>query len=120
MFNFFSKRDRGDEIEDNEVLASITYMVKRNESGALIDVALSDYEEDSTNALCSLLEVLGNEAFYVDTISMIKNSLAQEGRNDILIKVFANIESSLRKKFINSAKEKFQSEPYIKPSDMFR
>lgn len=118
MFNFFNTKH--EQPIDNETIASITYLIRKNENGALIDVSLGDYEDESIQALCSLLDILSNDSFYIDTISMIKNSLVEEGREDILATIFSKINSSFRNKIINSAKERIKNEPYIKPSEMFR
>lgn len=118
MFNFFN--NKSDQPIDNEITASITYLIRKDKNGALIDVALSNYENESIEALCLLLEILGSDSFYIDTISMIKNSLVNKGREDVLAKIYTKIDENLKNKIINSAKERIKNEPYIKPSEMFR
>jgi len=119
MFNFFKKTEDNPEIND-EIVASISYVIKRGEKTALIDVSLENYESESIDALCSLLEILGDDGFYVDTINMIKSSLLKQGKGDVLIKLLSGVESNIHKKILNSAKERLRNEPCIKPSEIFR
>lgn len=117
MFNFFNHKP--DETKD-KTIASITYLVKTNDKQAFIDVQLVDYENESLEALCSLLDILGSDAFYVDTITMISDSLKKEGREDVLANLTSKLDNVLRKKLIDSAVKRLANEPYIKPSEMFR
>ena len=126
MFEFLAKYMNGNkndtkkEVDGSEILASITYLIQRNDENPVIDVALRDYDPESIDALCSILNTLGNDAFYIDTINIIKSSLAKENRHDLAIKIFANIESNIRDKILQSAKDRLQNEPCVKPSEMFR
>jgi len=115
MFNFFKNKS-----EENEVLASITYLIKKDKNNVLIDVRLDDLENESIEGLSSILEVLCNNSFYTDTINIIRDSLIKEGRYDILGNVLSKTESKIREKIIDSAKDRLKNEPYIKPSEMFK
>lgn len=117
MFNFFKKRS---EPTKSDTIASITYLIKRDSSGPLIDVELSDNDDECVEALCSLLDVLGNEMFYIDTVNMIRSLLVKSNQEDILLKILTRINNNVREKIINSNKEKLKDEPCIKPSDMLR
>jgi hypothetical protein len=118
MFNFFKKKP--DEQENTDVVASITYLIKQGSSEPLIDVALNDNDDECVEALCLLLDVLGNDMFYLDTVNMIKSMLLQSHQEDILFKVLTRINNNVREKIVNSHKEKTKDEPCIKPSDMLR
>jgi hypothetical protein len=120
MFNFFKKESEEINISEEGVLASITYLIKKNQKGTLIDVQLSDFDNESTEALSSLLEVLSDDSFYVDTINMIRNSLDKEGRYDILANLLSKLELKIKQKIIDSARDRIKDEPYIKPSEMFK
>lgn len=120
MFNFFRNKAEDDELEEDNTLASITYLIKKGEKGALIDVQLSDFENESVEALSSILEILGNDTFYIDTIEMIRTSLNKEGRYDVLANVLSRTELKIRQKIIDSAKNRLKDEPCIKPSEMFK
>jgi RNA binding exosome subunit len=124
MFNFFNKKEPEDlnelEQDDENILASITYLVKQDEKGALIDVQLRNFENESIEALSSLLDVLGNDGFYIDTINMIRNSLSKEGKYEVLANILSKLELKIRQKILDSAKDRIKDEPYIKPSEMFK
>jgi len=118
MFNFFKKKT--DEQENNDTIASITYLIKRDSSEPMIDVALNDNDDQCVEALCSLLDVLGNDMFYLDTVNMLKSMLLKSHQEDILFKILTCINNNVREKIVNSHKEKTKYEPCIKPSDMLR
>lgn len=119
MFNFFRKESEEVSSEE-EVLASITYLIKKNKNEAFIDVHLSDLENESIEALSSLLDVLSSDAFYIDTIHIIKNSLNSEGKQDIVASILSKVESKIRQKIVNTAIDRIKDEPCIKPSEMFK
>lgn len=121
MFNFFRNNDDHDEeIEDDDVIASISYLIKRDAKTALIDVELHSYDSECVNGLCTILDVLGSDIFYVDTINIIRTSLIEQGREDLVKDILNKLELKLRQKIINSAKDRLKDEPCIKPSEMFR
>lgn len=115
MFNFFraSKVNK----QENDIAAAIHYVVKKRSNQALIDIELHDYDSDSIDSLCSLLEILGNDMFYVDTINMIKESLLKENREDVLIKILSKLSETLKHKLLYQ-NEIHKNEPCIKPSDL--
>lgn len=120
MFNFFKKTTEDVNNDENDIIASISYVIKRGDKKAHIDISLDDYENESIDALCSLLDILGEDGFYIDTINMIKSCLIKDGKADVLIKLLSGVESKIQKKILNSAKERIKNEPYIKPSEIFR
>lgn len=120
MFNFFNKSKQKQENSDNEIIASITYLVKNNNTGPLIDVQLGEDDNKCIDALCSLLNILGSDMFYVETINMIRKLLIKSNQEDILLKILTRIDYDLRQKIVNSNKEKLKDEPCIKPSDMLK
>lgn len=117
MFNFFRKQKS---IKQDDIVASISYVVRRSSAGALIDVQLNDYDEESIDSLCHLLTVLGSDMFFIDTINIIKSSLIQENQEEVLIKIFSRLNSVIRDKILlqNQQKLELKDEPCIKPSDM--
>lgn len=124
MFNMFSKKvvpvTEQDQNEEENIVASITYLIKKNENNIAIDVSLEDFENKSIDGLCLLLDIIGSDSCYIDTINIIKGLFTNENRPDILVKIFSKIDNSIRSKIINSAKIKMKDEPCIKPSEMFR
>lgn len=115
MFNFFKKKT--EDVSD-EIIASVTYLIKRDKSGPIIDVQLGDNDDESVEALCSILDILGNDMFYLDTINMIKVLLTQSHQEELLIKILTRISDDVRKKILDSKERTPKDEPCIKPSDM--
>jgi len=112
MFKFFKSKQP--EQEANKV--SISYLIDQNDT-ALIDISLQDYSEDSIKALCSLLDVLSKDSFYVSTVQMIYDTLSSNGKDDIVMKVLTHIskqDGDKISKFVDKSKE---SQMCIKPSD---
>lgn len=117
MFKFFQKKP---EDKEEENLASISYILKKDTKTAYVDIELKDYEEESIDALCQLLDVLGSDLFYFDTINMVKTSLMQENKHDVLIKILTRVNSKVRSKIYSAAYDLNKDEPCIKPSEMFK
>lgn len=119
MFNIFNKKSELHE-DNREVLASITYLVKRDTKDVMIDVQIDDFDEASTDALGSILEVLGQDMCYIDTVNIIKELFTKQDKHTLLISIFSKMEQAIREKIIASAKNRLKDEPFIKPSEMFR
>lgn len=118
MFNIFSRNET--QVDEERIVASISYSIMSGEKAPIIDVQLQEYNDECVEALSTLLEVLGNEMCYVDTVNIIKDLLTKQGKQDLLIALFSKLETSVRNKIINSAKNRIKDEPCIKPSEMFR
>lgn len=121
MFNFFKSKPK-QSLEETEkaedVAASIKYVIKRGSDKALVDIELDDYDPESIDSLCVLLNTLGNDIFYIDTLNIIKESFIKENREDILIKIFTKVSTNSKMKMLHTHNGKTRDEPCIKPSDM--
>jgi superfamily II DNA or RNA helicase len=121
LFNFLRKKKEEENIEEKEeAIASITYYIKRGQASPMLDIELSDYDDESTKSLCLLLDMLGSESCYFETISMIKNCLAESGQEEMLNNILVHVASKAQTKLINIYKEKIKEEPCIKPSEVLR
>lgn len=123
MFRFFKKKQQNSPIENednDEAIASIRYLVKRDSDGPVIDIELMDYDDESIEGLCSLLEVLGSDMCFIDTVGIIKSSLLSEQKHDMLIKIFSRINDKIKLKLLNINKDKTKNDPVVKPSEMIR
>jgi hypothetical protein len=129
MFDFLFKKNTPEpkiteepqEQKIDNVLASITYHILDDEHGTpMIDIGLNDYDSKSIQALCKILDILSQDASYLETIEMVKNGFIREGQEEALIKIFTHISEQAGKKIIRSSKESMKDEPCIKPSDMLR
>jgi hypothetical protein len=111
MFKFFKSKE-----PEQVSKVSISYLIDQNDT-PLIDITLKDYSEDSIKALCSLLDVLSKDSFYVSTVQMIYDTLSSNGKDDIVMKVLTHIsqqDGDKISKFVDKSKE---SQMCIKPSD---
>ena len=128
LLSFFYNNEtdlKSEGIPDDDIhsdsLAAITYFIKRDTKEALIDVQINDYDNESIEALCSLLDILGNDRAYIDTINMIKTSLLNDHQEEILVKIISKIGLHIKNKIMkpyNNDGEDEKDEPCIKPSDM--
>jgi len=123
FFNLFKKTEIQQSLppqEDDNVLAAITYCVTKDSERPLINIEMKDYNEESSIALCDLLDVLSQESSYLETINMLKVGLTKDGQEDLLIKIFTLIGQQAKNKILNVHKESIKDEPCIKPSDMLK
>ena len=111
--------DNIEEKFDDEALAAITYLASDEGGEVVIDVALSDYDEKSTKALCSILRVLSNESSILETITIIKDSLIAAGKEEMLIQILAEVGAiATNKAYKRKDDQNNDDKPCISPSDM--
>ena len=103
MFNLFGKKipENKDSIENNDIIASISYVIKKSHDSPLIDIELTDYEPETINGFIALLEILGDDRCYIDTVNIVKTLLIQENRHDLLIQIFSKIHDKFKSKTIS-------------------
>jgi hypothetical protein len=106
-----------DTIKNDDVLASVSYVVKKDKDSPIIDILIDDYNEESVKALCSLLLILSDDRCFIDTINIVKQLLIDDGKTDILIKIFSQIHNKIKEKSEDIQYKKNQ--PCVKPSEMF-
>lgn len=118
MFNFFHKKisKSQPETQENDIVASISYIIKKNHASPLIDIELMNYNPETIKGFISLLDILGDDRFYIDTINIVKTLLIQENRHDLLIEIFSKIHD----KFKARSSSVQNTKPCIKPSEMFK
>ena len=126
MFNFFKKQqpqeEENKEIQEDKVLASISYLIGID-GEVIVDVSVMDYEETSMNGLFKILNTLSQDKCYVETVNIIKDSLAKDNQEEFLLKLVQHItKQTLEKsnKFVSSYQEIINNQPCIKPSEMLR
>lgn len=115
MFNFFRKNKQ----EDKSKPASITYYIDNN-SDMKIDIQLEDYEEESVNALATLLQGLSTDLIFIETVNFVKQGLVKDQREDILMRVLLPITQEVNKKFVSVNKLVKNDKPCVKPSDLHK
>lgn len=114
MFNFF-KRKTVDQTEPQHKI-SITYLIDENDT-PMIDIDLKDYSDDSIKALCSLLDILSKDAFYVTTVQMIYDTLSSNGKDEIVMNILTHISKQNTDKITSFMDKNKESQVCISPSD---
>jgi hypothetical protein len=103
--------------EDEDILASITYIVLKNSDDLIIDIAIDDYNEQSIQGLTNILKILSNESCVVETLDMIKKVMIQSGHEDLFLSLLSKIGTQIILKQSQKQVEE-ENKPCIKPSDM--
>jgi hypothetical protein len=118
FFNLLKKENDKPE-NNNNILASVTYVVLENSDSPLVDVEMSDYSDKSIQGLCQILDVLASDKSLIETVEIIKNAMISDGQGENLIKIFNHINKNTKSKMIESYKERDEDSPCIKPSEVF-
>jgi uncharacterized protein YprB with RNaseH-like and TPR domain len=115
LSRFFKKQ----KTEENKSIAKLSYIVNNNSKSPILDIELQDYDDQSIEALCNIIDILASDKFIVETVEIIKNALVNDGKEDYLLKVFSGLSKNTKSKMLNSYREKEYDEPCIRPSDAF-
>lgn len=125
MFNIFNTKQKtqiSEEVsklnQEDQAQVAITYYVDKNDTIVKIDVAVEDYDQESINKLCKILDVLSNEKGYLETVYIIKDGLEKEADEEALINFLMHISKQSTKTFLNQVQDKVRNQPCIRPSDM--
>lgn len=131
MFNFFKKPPNEPIAEENNiianddenVLASITYLVKKD-NVIMVDISINDYDDESMVGLLKILDKLSEDKCYVETVNIIKESLLRDEQDELALLLVGHmakqITNNQSQKFVNTYQETLNSQPCIKPSDMLK
>jgi len=124
MFNIFNTKQTQTREEvsklnqEDQAQVAITYYVDKNDTIVKIDVAVEDYDQESINKLCKILDVLSNEKGYLETVYIIKDGLEKEADEEALINFLMHVGKQSTKTFLNQVQDKVRNQPCIRPSDM--
>jgi Ser-tRNA(Ala) deacylase AlaX len=124
MFNKFfnteteENKDESQPNQQDRITAAITYYYDPIDKDIKIDVAVKDYSEESINDLCNILNVLSNDKAYIQTVTIIRTSLAENENKDSLTKFLVNIGKQTNKTFMSKLEEVVMNQPCVRPSDM--
>lgn len=125
MFNFFKKKadtKKEEPKEEPKEVASkwhnddavdgciIYYVTKSGETH--VDVEISNYDESTVNNFCALMETIGDDATFLETIDIVKEGFLKSGREDLFLILATRLIKNAN--LLDILKEK----PCIKPSDM--
>lgn len=108
-----------DDSPKEESIASITYYVTKEDSDVRIDIGVEDNSSEAIGKLCDILDVLAQDAFYVETIKIIKESLGKAGEHELLMKFLLHI-GSQSNRLKSLVKDTARNKPCISPSDMLQ
>lgn len=117
LFDFLKSKTNKNE-PNNEILARISYIITKNSDSTIVDVELSEYNDECVESLCDIIEVLSQDKSVSDTVEIIKNALIQDGQSNFLAKFFSYLDLNTKLKLMNSRKNTID-EPCIKPSEVF-
>ena len=117
LFNFFKNNQNQEEQSEDEVLAKISYIITKSSDSIIVDVELSQYDDDSIKAICDILDTLSKEKSILNTLDIIKHGMIDDGEEDSIIKLISYLDSRTKNILINSYKN--SEGPCIKPSDIF-
>jgi predicted type IV restriction endonuclease len=119
LFNFFNRKKHGEkENSTEEILAKITYVANNESDTPIVDVEIKEYNDECIEALSMILNTIGEERAYVQTVEIIKNYMMQDHQESYLIKILTNLSEKAKNKIINVANKKESDEICIKPSEM--
>lgn len=112
MFQFFKKNN--DNVEQKTDIASLSYSIN-SENELVLDINIEDYNDQSIEALCKLLNFIGNSASVVQTLEIIKNFFERDNQQENLIKIITSIASQPS---LFASSHISEDRPCIKPSDV--
>lgn len=98
----------------------ITYCIDENDT-PMVDVLLQDYDNESITALCSLLDILSQDAAYIETVKIIQENLILSGNEELFIKIIGHISQQENNKFttqVEQEEENLNSQVCISPSEV--
>ena len=119
MFDFLKNKQSAsteETIEDNTI-ASITYKIAKD-NVVYIDVGVEDYDIETVEALCRILDVLSEDSAYIQTIETLKKGFEEVEAKDALDLIYEHIGKQVSQKVVNNVKEYMKDQPCIKPSQM--
>ena len=127
MFNFSKKQPKEEKQESypnnqdqDEVVATITYYLCKNEDDVKVDIGIEEFNDESINNLCKILNVLAEDRAYSETVNIIKNSLEEQGDEAKLLKFIVQVSQQIGKNFTKQVEEIITNQPCIRPSDMLK
>jgi len=119
MFDFLKNKqsESTEETAEDDAIASITYKIGTN-NVVYIDVGVEDYDIETVEALCRILDVLSEDSAYIQTIETLKKGFEEVKAKDALDLIYEHIGKQVSKKVVNNVKEYMKDQPCIKPSQM--
>jgi len=114
LLNIFKKQK--DIEEDSKLLAAITYSIDK-EGETFVDLNISSFEEDSLDALGTILAMIATAKCQLVTLEIIKSSFLKEEKQQEYLELINDI-ANKTESYVKSISKESYKEPYIKPSEM--
>ncbi len=120
LFNFFKGLEKKEEnvIDQEKLLARVTYSFLSDSTTPIIDVELDEYDDQCVQALSNIVSTIGEESAYLQTIEIIKNAMVSDQQESYFIELVTNLTSKSRRKIIDAHNNNELDQPCIKPSEM--
>lgn len=120
LFNFFKGLEKKEEnvINQEKLLARVTYSFLSDSTSPIIDVELDEYNDECVKALSNIVSTIGEESAYLETVNIIKNSMISDKQESYFIELVTNLTRKSRKKIIDVHNNNELDQPCIKPSEM--
>ena len=120
LFNFFKGLEKKEEnvINQEKLLARVTYSFLSDSTSPIIDVELDEYNDECVKALSNIVSTIGEEGAYLETVNIIKNSMISDKQESYFIELVTNLTRKSRKKIIDVHNNNELDQPCIKPSEM--
>ena len=120
LLNFFKGLEKKEEnvINQEKLLARVTYSFLSDSTSPIIDVELDEYNDECVKALSNIVSTIGEESAYLETVNIIKNSMISDKQESYFIELVTNLTRKSRKKIIDAHNNNELDQPCIKPSEM--
>lgn len=128
FFNFFrnskiisesiKSQNKDNSIEENNLLARITYSFSRDSLSPIVDVEIKEYNEECIQALSRIVSTIAEENAYLETVDIIQSAMLKDKKENYFIELISNLTSNAKTKIIKIHDNNELDQPCIKPSDM--
>lgn len=118
MFNF-KKDEQPEEIPEEDFVASISYKIGKDKI-VNVDVLVEDYEANSIEKLCLILDLLASNGCYMQTVDILKEGFINAKEEKALEQIYVHLSQQVSDKIMSAMKESNKSQPCIKPSQMLQ
>jgi len=128
LFDFLKKKKPPEETfrlgpDQEGIKACISYFIS-SDGVPRVDIEIADYEDATIDKISILLLSINMHETYVETLEMIKEGLVKEGREDVFVRIGAQIATAaMVREYTRSieegaGEEKTGEDPCINPSDV--
>ena len=105
---------------DDNILASVSYTLYKDDNDVIIDASMGNYDTESNEAMAKIIEVLASDYSIVHTINLIRDGLINAGHEELLVDLLTRLGSII----VDQAQKTYKADtnvddkPCISPLDM--